>query len=100
MVSALISLWAKFPGLFLPYHFTLPAFNYAIPALFGGLVAQNVLKTKKSFLLYLIPLAICLFFCYFTKVAAAYYMLVTVFAGAAAYYFLDYKRGKKSEETK
>ena len=77
-----------------------PAFNYAIPALFGGLVAQNVLKTKKSFLLYLIPLAICLFFCYFTKVAAAYYMLVTVFAGAAAYYFLDYKRGKKSEETK
>ena len=74
-----------------------PAFNYAIPALFGGLVAQSVFKSKKSFLLYLIPLAVSLFFCYFTTVNAAYYMLIAVAVGALVYYFLDYKPSKKAK---
>ena len=41
-----------------------PAFDYVVPALFGGLVAQTILKGKKQFLFFLAPLAICLFFCY------------------------------------
>ena len=70
-----------------------PAFDYVVPALFGGLVAQTVLKSKKDALYYLIPLAVCLFFCYFTKVSPAYYMLIAI-AISAAVYVLDYKRNK------
>lgn len=75
-----------------------PAYNFALPALFGGLVAQSVFKTRKGFGLYLIPLAVCLFFCYTTKVQAAYYMLITVFVGAGVYYLFDYKRMGKPRE--
>lgn len=75
-----------------------PAYNFAIPALFGGMVAQSVLKTKKGFGLYLIPLAVCLFFCFFTTVNSAYYMLITVAVGALAYYFLDYHKNQTKAE--
>lgn len=74
-----------------------PAFDYVVPALFGGLVAQTILKGKKQFLLYLVPLAICLFFCYFTTVNSAYYMLLAI-AVSALLYVMDYKREKKREE--
>ena len=73
-----------------------PAFNYVVPALFGGLVAQTILKGKKQFLLYLIPLAVCLFFCYFTSVNTAYYMLIAI-AISGAVHVLDYRRGKEKE---
>ncbi len=73
-----------------------PAFNYVVPALFGGLVAQTILKGKKQFLLYLIPLAVCLFFCYFTSVNSAYYMLIAI-AISGAVHVLDYRRGKEKE---
>ena len=73
-----------------------PAFNYVVPALFGGLVAQTILKGKKQFLLYLIPLAICLFFCYFTSVNSAYYMLIAI-AISGIVHVLDYRRGKEKE---
>lgn len=73
-----------------------PAFNYVVPALFGGLVAQTILKGKKQFLLYLIPLVICLFFCYFTSVNSAYYMLIAI-AISGIVHVLDYRRGKEKE---
>lgn len=74
-----------------------PAFNYVVPALFGGLVAQTILKGKKQFLFYLVPVAICLFFCYCTKVSSAYYMLLAIFVSAVIY-VADYNRGKKKSQ--
>lgn len=68
-----------------------PAFDYVVPALFGGLVAQTVLKSKKDSFLYLIPLAVCLFFCYCTKVSGAYYMLIAI-AISAVIYVIQYKK--------
>lgn len=73
--------------------FLQPAFNYVVPALFGGLVAQTVLKGSKHFLFYLVPLAICLFFCYVVPINSAYYMLIAIACSAALFIF-DYKRGK------
>ena len=72
-----------------------PAFDYVVPALFGGLVAQTILKSKRDFLLYLPPLAINLFFCFFTKVNAAYYMLIGLVA-IVIISIADYKRRKKT----
>lgn len=68
-----------------------PAFNFALPALFGGLVAQSILKGKKQVGLFLIPLAVCLLFCYFTTVNSAYYMLITVAVSALVFYMFDYR---------
>ncbi len=73
-----------------------PAFDYVVPALFGGLVAQTILKGKKQIAFFLIPLAICLFFCYFTTVNSAYYMLIAI-AVSVVVYVLDYQNGKKKE---
>lgn len=73
-----------------------PAFDYVVPALFGGLVAQTILKGKKQFLYFLVPLAICLFFCYFTSVNSAYYMLIAI-AVSVIIYIADYKSGVKKE---
>ena len=70
--------------------------NYVVPALFGGLVAQTVLKGKKQFLYFLVPLAICLFFCYFTAVNSAYYMLIAI-AVSVIIYVMDYKKEKQKE---
>lgn len=76
-----------------------PGFNNMLPALFGGLVAQTVLtKKKKDFLLYLIPLAACLFLRYFTGIPTSYFLLISVIVGGIVYYFLDYKIGAKAEE--
>lgn len=74
-----------------------PAFDYVVPALFGGLVAQTVIKGKKEIFHYLIPLAVCLFFCYCTKVASAYYMLIVI-AVSAAVAVMDYLKTEKKEE--
>ncbi len=73
-----------------------PAFDYVVPALFGGLVAQTVLKGKKQFLYFLVPLAICLFFCYFTTMNSAYYMLIAI-AVSVVIYVLDFNNTKKKE---
>ena len=73
-----------------------PAFNYAIPALFGGLTAQGIFKNKKS-MIYAIPcMLVSLFFCYCTKVSAAYYLLIAIAVGVVCY-LIDYKQGKKAE---
>lgn len=74
-----------------------PAFDYVVPALFGGLVAQTVLKGKKQFLYFLVPLAICLFFCYFTAVNSAYYMLIAI-AVSVVIYVADYKHSKNNTQ--
>ena len=74
-----------------------PAFDYVVPALFGGLVAQTVIKGKKEIFRYLIPLAVCLFFCYCTKVASAYYMLIVI-AVSAVVAVMDYLKTEKKEE--
>lgn len=74
-----------------------PAFDYVVPALFGGLVAQTVLKGKKQFVLYLIPLAVCLGFCYLTSVPGAYYMLIAIVVSAVVY-IVDYRMTKQKEE--
>ncbi len=76
-----------------------PAFTYVVPALFGGLVAQTVLKGAKKFVLWLIPLAICLYCCYFTTMNSAYYMLIAI-AVSAVLFIADYKRNSKKEEAK
>lgn len=73
-----------------------PAFDYVVPALFGGLVAQTVMKSKKDIVYYLIPLAVCLFFCYFTSVNSAYYMLAAI-AVSAFVYVADYKHSEKKK---
>lgn len=72
-----------------------PAFNYVIPALFGGLVAQRILRSRKDFLLYLPPLTINLYFCYFTTMNPAYYMLIGMGA-ALAFSVMIYKNSKKA----
>ena len=72
-----------------------PAFDYVVPALFGGLVAQTVLKSRKDMLLFLIPLAVCLFFCYFTKISGAYYMLIAI-AVSAVVYVVSHRRSEAS----
>ena len=74
-----------------------PCFDYVVPALFGGLVAQTVIKGKKEIFRYLIPLAVCLFFCYCTKVASAYYMLIVI-AVSAVVAVMDYLKTEKKEE--
>lgn len=74
-----------------------PAFNYVVPALFGGLVAQTVLKSTKKFLMWLIPLAICLYCSYFTTMNSAYYMFIAI-AASTVMFIADYKRGKKRKE--
>ena len=71
-----------------------PAFDYVVPALFGGLVAQTVLKSRKEFLFFLAPLAVSLFFCFFTPVSGAYYMLIAIAVSAAVYIF-DYCRTER-----
>lgn len=67
-----------------------PAFNFALPALFGGMVAQTIIKDKKTVGLYLIPLGICCFFGFCTGLNIAYYMLITVLTGALVFYLFDY----------
>lgn len=74
-----------------------PAFDYVVPALFGGLVAQTILKGKKQFVFYLIPLAICLVCRYFTPIQGAYYMLIAI-AVSAVIYVMDYKSAKATEK--
>lgn len=74
-----------------------PAFDYVVPALFGGLVAQTILKGKKQFLYFLAPLGICLFFCYFTSMNSAYYMLIAI-AVSVVIYILDFNSTKKKEQ--
>jgi hypothetical protein len=75
-----------------------PAFDYVIPALFGGLVAQNVLKDAKTLLFFLVPLAVCLLFNYLSSVPGAYYMLIGL-ACALAVYMFDYRNGKNKEKS-
>lgn len=70
-----------------------PAFDYVLPALFGGLVAQSVLKGKKEIAVWVGCVALC-FFLMKTGLGAAYYMLITIAVGAGAYYLIAYKKAK------
>ena len=72
-----------------------PAFNQAIPALFGGLIAQSVLKNKKQVLLY-IPLAVIAYLLYLTGLNGAYVMLIVLVLGAVECCMLDYYIPKKT----
>ncbi len=69
-----------------------PAFDYVLPALFGGLVAQSVLKGKKEIALWILCAAVCMFCAKCTKIGGAYYMLITVALGALVYYLIAYKK--------
>jgi hypothetical protein len=71
-----------------------PAFDYVVPALFGGLVAQTILKSKKDFIVYVPALAVNLFFCYFTKINSSYYMLIGLVIAVAISAIL-FKNSKK-----
>ena len=73
-----------------------PAFTYVVPALFGGLVAQTVLKGAKHFLLYLVPLAVCLICRYVFSISGAYYMLIAILCSAMVF-VANYKAQKKTE---
>lgn len=73
-----------------------PAFQYVVPAIFGGLVAQTILKTTKSVAFFIVSVAVCLFFTYYTKLNSAYYMLLII-ALSSTLYILDYKKTKHGE---
>ena len=77
-----------------------PAFDYVLPALFGGLVAQSILKGKKEIALWAGLVAVCLFFAKCTTLSAAYYMLISVALGALLFYLMEYKLGKKTQSQK
>lgn len=74
-----------------------PAFKYVMPALFGGLVAQSVLKGKKECALWIGLAAICLFCAKCTPLTGAYYMLLVVALGALFYWVIEYKLQPSSE---
>lgn len=73
-----------------------PAFNYVVPAIFGGLVAQTVLKSCKSVFFFIISVAMCLFFCFCTSINSAYYMLIII-AVSIALYIWDYKKTTQAD---
>ena len=75
-----------------------PAFSNAIPALFGGLIAQSILKGKKQ-LLYYIPLVVFAYLLNLTGLNGAYVMLITVVLGAIEYFLLDFLIPKKTGKT-
>ena len=77
-----------------------PAFNMALPALFGGICAQTVFKkSPKEWLLWLIPLAVALFFTYIKKISGAYMMLIVTIIGAVVW-FVKYKLEEKKPAEK
>lgn len=72
-----------------------PAFDYAVPAIFGGLVAQTIFKNKTDAVLYLIPLAVTLFLTYCTSLNSAYFMLIVIVLSGAirvGYYLMKEKK--------
>lgn len=72
-----------------------PAFDYAVPAIFGGLVAQTIFKNKTDAVLYLIPLAVTLFLTYCTSLNSAYFMLIVIILSGAVrvgYYLMKEKK--------
>lgn len=75
-----------------------PAFDYAVPAIFGGLVAQTIFKSKVDAGLYLIPLAMTFILIFMTTINSAYFMLIVILVSGAvrvAYYLkVEKKRGK------
>ena len=73
-----------------------PAFKYVVPAIFGGLVAQTILKNVKSVTFYIICVAVCLFFALGTKMNSAYYMLIIIALSSALYIF-NYKQTKNKK---
>lgn len=68
-----------------------PAFNYVVPAIYGGLVAQTVLKSCKSIMFFIISVVTCLFFCFYTTINSAYYMLLIIVLSIILY-IVDYKK--------
>lgn len=71
-----------------------PAFDYAVPAIFGGLVAQTIFKNRLDAVFYLIPLAMTLFLTYCTNVNSAYFMLIVIMTAGAlrvGYYLMKEK---------
>lgn len=69
-----------------------PSFNMALPALFGGLCAQTLLKkSRQEWAMWLIPLAATLFFTYVVPINSAYMMLIATLTGAVVWYFGKYK---------
>ena len=69
-----------------------PAFNMALPALFGGICAQNVFKKKPlEWALWLIPLGFALFFTYIVKISAAYMMFIVTIIGAVVWFAKEEK---------
>jgi hypothetical protein len=59
-----------------------PAFQYAVPALFGSLVATNICSWKKIGY-WVTPFIVTYFFAYHTKVASSWYMLITIASSIA-----------------
>ena len=74
-----------------------PAFNMALPALFGGICAQNVFKKKPlEWALWLIPLGFALFFTYIVKISAAYMMFIVTIIGAVVWFAAPLFKGGKN----
>lgn len=74
-----------------------PAFDYAVPAIFGGLVAQTIFKNKTDAVLYLIPLAVTLFLTYCTSLNSAYFMLIVIILSGAVRVGYYLTKEKKAE---
>ena len=72
-----------------------PAFTYAVSALFGSVVATNICD-KKKIGYWVTPFLVALFFCYCTKLASSWYMLIAI-AASMAVGRVVYVRGKKTQ---
>ena len=75
-----------------------PAFDYVVPAIFGGLVAQTIFKNKIDSILYLIPLCFCLVCSYMTSLNGAYYMLIAIVMAGGLRVLYYYKKERKQEK--
>lgn len=71
-----------------------PAFDYVVPAIFGGLVAQTIFKNKIDSFLYLFPLLFCAYCSYMTSLSGAYYMLIAIVLSGVLRVFYYYKKEK------
>ena len=76
-----------------------PAFQYAVSALFGSVVATNICD-KKKIGFWVAPFLTALFFCYCTEISSSWYMLFAIVASIIVgriYYVQQEKKEKASK---
>lgn len=74
-----------------------PAFNYAVPALMGSLVAQSILHSKRAVAVFMIPLAINIILTRTTKIDWSVVLLLGLICAVAADVAIYFKVDKKKK---